>query len=748
MKRLDYRSALKYLCVFVCFFACFNAIYKVPLSISALPAFLCEGFSFFAVFVVFSISAFIGFGFYGGAALCFSAAVLCVVYYVLKKRRVRAGIFGYFFVGLALLPYVFLPVFSGELTQKIIYSAVAVALSVVFSVFVRAVLFKGLRRKFDEGELAACAVCLCALALGFINVFSAKTWQIASVTAVIFACYLYKSPRAYYFAFVLPLASCVFSFSILPLAESFIYCTAALVFVKKSKLLTSLFCAAVCAVLGAFNDSFSSDFAKYIIAFLPCVIFLFFPEKIFSRMRAALCAFDETAAVRGLINDERRGLSAKLYSIGAAFERLNGAALKLENYSSSEQLEMKKLAENVTSAACENCPKRADCLRKNRSVEKDVLKILSVGASKGRVRLIDVPKNFSEYCCSLNTVIYEANKSLSEYSELKTQFENAKNSCAMLGAQAGGAGCVLKNLSYELSACVRVKSKTESRIFEALCLEGIIPSAVLGAGEEEFHLIFVDGRADLKKAAAIISREAGVNVGLSSKTDLGSSILCAFKKRPAFDASFGVARRKKDGSPESGDSHSLTKINEGRFLVALCDGMGSGESARDSSNVALELVEALAGAGLNSEGVAAHSNALLSLCFSDSFCTLDMAIIDLYAGICTLVKAGATFGLISSKEGVKVIENSALPLGVLNEIQPAAKVIDLRGGEIIVLASDGVTDAFFSSTEAAEFVQSENCANPQSLAEKILMRAIENTGGIAEDDMTVIAVKIYKNDCA
>ncbi len=745
MKRLDYRVVFKYFCVFSCFLLCFKAIEGVPIGLAALPAFLCEGFSFTAVFLFFIIAALINFGIGGGGALCLSAAFLCVVYYIYKKKKARAGLAGCFFEVIALIPYLAAPVFEGALSERIIYSAIIAGLSVVFTVFVRAVLFKGLKRKVDEGELAAAATCVTVLASGVISVFSQNIWECIAIFVLLCACYVYKSPHAFYFAFVLPMASCAHEFSLVPLAEFFIYCAVALLFVKRSKLLTALAHFAVAACIIALKSTTSLTAADWIFGFLPGVLFLFFPNKAFKSIRRAVGTFDETTAVREFINDERRGLAARLFSLSSAFYRLEECVAHSEGVCVSDEREMQKIAEKIVETVCDECPKRADCIRKIRPIKTDVLKILSIGASKGRVSLIDIPKEFSEYCRSLNSVIYEANKAIADYAELKNRAESVKNTRKMLCAQANCAGGVLKSLSYEFSACVCFKSEAEKNIFDALSLEGVVPDAVLSVGEEEFHLIFSDKRADFKKAAAVISRAAGKPLCLNNKIDLGSAVFCVYKKRPEFDAAFGIARKKKDGSPESGDTHSLTKINEGRFMVALCDGMGSGEFAHEGSSSAIELIEALACAGLSSEDVAGYANSLLSVCESDSFTTLDMAIIDLYAGICDFIKVGASFGLMVCAEGVKVIENEALPLGISEELKPSARVIDLRGGEIIVLMSDGITDAFFSSTEAADFLQAENCANPQSLAERLLMRAIENNGGVAADDMTVIAVKIYNN---
>ena len=70
--------------------------------------------------------------------------------------------------------------------------------------------------------------------------------------------------------------------------------------------------------------------------------------------------------------------------------------------------------------------------------------------------------------------------------------------------------------------------------------------------------------------------------------------------------------------------------------------------------------------------------------------------------------------------------------------------IELTEGDMLVIISDGISDAFFSSTDTVEFLEREVTRNPQTLADKLLNYALTQSNGIASDDMTAIVVKIYK----
>ena len=78
-------------------------------------------------------------------------------------------------------------------------------------------------------------------------------------------------------------------------------------------------------------------------------------------------------------------------------------------------------------------------------------------------------------------------------------------------------------------------------------------------------------------------------------------------------------------------------------------------------------------------------------------------------------------------------------------VQTCALPILLKGGDIVVFMSDGITSAFPSSTDLYEFLQNLKTLNPQSLADKILAGALEKTVHDAVDDMTLLCTRIFEN---
>ena len=52
----------------------------------------------------------------------------------------------------------------------------------------------------------------------------------------------------------------------------------------------------------------------------------------------------------------------------------------------------------------------------------------------------------------------------------------------------------------------------------------------------------------------------------------------------------GIARTNKADESVSGDSSLQTKLKDGKYLIALSDGMGSGPEARKSSQIAVKML--------------------------------------------------------------------------------------------------------------------------------------------------------------
>ena len=85
----------------------------------------------------------------------------------------------------------------------------------------------------------------------------------------------------------------------------------------------------------------------------------------------------------------------------------------------------------------------------------------------------------------------------------------------------------------------------------------------------------------------------------------------------------------KDNMSVSGDSIIQTKLKDGKCLIAISDGMGSGPEARKSSQIVTSMLKRLLNSGFERNTSVDLINANLLKVADDVFATLDIAIVDL-----------------------------------------------------------------------------------------------------------------------
>lgn len=212
----------------------------------------------------------------------------------------------------------------------------------------------------------------------------------------------------------------------------------------------------------------------------------------------------------------------------------------------------------------------------------------------------------------------------------------------------------------------------------------------------------------------------------------------------------GIAKTTKSGSTISGDTSIQTNLEDGKYLIALSDGMGSGKEARKASKTAITMLEKLLSSGFDKDASLRLINSTLNaIGQEDMYATLDIAVFDLYAGNLEFIKNGACPTYVKSNRNVQVLKSVSLPTGILNDIDLVVYDKDLQEGDILVMCSDGILESSEEYTNKElwlKFLLEEiETDDVQKIADIIMQEAIDNNYGMAKDDMTVMVVKIKNN---
>lgn len=229
------------------------------------------------------------------------------------------------------------------------------------------------------------------------------------------------------------------------------------------------------------------------------------------------------------------------------------------------------------------------------------------------------------------------------------------------------------------------------------------------------------------------------------------SNLCVntFTSADKYCMQLGIAKATKFGSSISGDSYVTTKLSDGKHLIAISDGMGSGPEARKSSQIAIKMLDRLLTNGFDRDTSVELINSTLSAnSGEDAYATIDIGILDLYKGNIELIKNGACPTYVKHNKTVQIIKALSLPAGILENINLVAYDKDIEDNDILVMCTDGIMESNIEYQNKELWVKNileEICTdNVQKIADILLKESIDNGFGQAKDDMTVIVAKLTR----
>ncbi|MBQ9786430.1 MAG: SpoIIE family protein phosphatase [Clostridia bacterium] len=454
---------------------------------------------------------------------------------------------------------------------------------------------------------------------------------------------------------------------------------------------------------------------------------------------------------QSVINRSREMLYYRLVELSDVFSEMNKVFRGMISGGLVGSDAKRLLLNELKNKNCNGCPNQGKCYRVfNDETTKALNAIIDSGFKKGKVNLLDVPTLFAGKCDKLNALVSTVNDLIDQYKNYAGLVNNIDASKVLLAEQLGGVSQIMKELSLDVNKGVNFEKGKEKRIIDELLYNNIICSdaLVFQDNEDILSVTLAIKKEDSKKGAIakIVSKVCGHKMDIYddiSSTRAGWQVL-TLKSAPKYDVVFGIASRTKTGSIKSGDSFSVIKIKDGKYLFAICDGMGSGETAEQTSSTALGLLENFYKAGFNKEIIISSVNKLLSLGKDDVFSALDLCVIDTRNGIGDFVKMGAPESFVKHRNTTDIIKIGALPLGIIQNAESRAKEFYFASGDKIVLCSDGITDGFKNIADLQDYINNLTSTSPQAIADQILQKVLNQNKNIARDDMTIIVAKIFE----
>ena len=320
----------------------------------------------------------------------------------------------------------------------------------------------------------------------------------------------------------------------------------------------------------------------------------------------------------------------------------------------------------------------------------------------------------------------------------------------------------LENISNAINNTVKTsenapKSKFAAKEKElAVLLKNKYPNLILSRikqvsnGKFIVKLAFENNKTKDKQYIANISNVISKSIGSKMafvRDSEKEKYVQTYMSEDKFMLQVGSSKVTKDGSSVSGDCSLQMKLKDGKYLLAISDGMGTGRKARQSSKLAINTLEEMLSGGFDSNDTINIINDTVNFgTDSEMYATLDFAILDLYTGSAKIAKSAACNTYIKNKKNVKIISGKSMPVGVIDKMELDTRDIDVSDGDIIVMCSDGLLESQddIKKDWIEEYLRNISTTNVQKVADLIVAEAVDNSFGIARDDITVIVAKVVK----
>ena len=753
-RSFDYITILRYAFIFILFLLFNNLEEKVyPYSAAVFTATTFTGSSIIVLPVLY-VCSFLVCGTNGLLAQAAITAIYCTAINLLYRHFKANKNLG--FVALCCMSLAGF-VFLGDTSAKIIFDkrilvfAITSGLSFFCSIADKAVSEKGLKIKMSYVETLSVLATVVAIGIGVCNFISPLLWKGITILIILFCCYLLKFGTGTVVSAILGISFAVYYHDINHIAVTLFIGLAADIACNFSRYLAaaSVF-AADFFIYCLFNAYTTYSAADYLPVAIGSLAFIAIPPKPLKTLKEKLYSFRERQLVRQTINRNRLMLSNRLYELAGVFTEMSSAFNAFKKTTTSEDKAKTVIEREIIASVCKNCKFYERCVKSNANLKNGLSIMTDIGFAKGKLSLIDLPKEIAEICIHPNDILFGLNKMLAEYRSYRLNAQNLANGRELIAEEVSGVSEILKGLALESGSLLKYQSRTERSLSDSLFKRGIFASEILIYGENErltVSMIITMKEFSISSLLGVINKTLGLNMTLVDKSNITEDkTYLLFKRAAEYDAVFGIASAVKTHSDISGDTHSVIRISDEKFLVALSDGMGSGKDAETVSSVSLSLIESFYKAGMHSELILNTVNKLLSVNTEDKFTALDVAVINLNDRTADFIKYGSPYGFIISDGRVRIVEANTLPLGILNDLKPSVCSTEIENGDMILLMTDGISDAFGSSGDIIDYIRLVPALNPQSLADDLLNKAVSLNGGEKKDDMTVLCVRIFKKN--
>jgi stage II sporulation protein E len=434
--------------------------------------------------------------------------------------------------------------------------------------------------------------------------------------------------------------------------------------------------------------------------------------------------------------------------------------LTMDNQAAKKEEDVGHFMNAVAAKTCAGCFKRAHCWdRSFYQTYSFMTEMMTAIEMEEPLHPKSFPASWKKACVRTDAVLTVMRQQYDMYKSDMHWKKQISDSRQLVAEQLSGVSQVMEDLAKEIKREGQELFLQEEQIRHALEELGLSIHSIeiinLDVGKVEIEMVhpYTRGYDECRKIIApLLSDILREHIAVKSEERLSRGegySLVVFGSAKEYEIETGIAGMAMGGDMMSGDSYSMMELGNGKFAVALSDGMGNGERAREESSAALSILEQLLQSGMDERLAIKSVNSVLLLRSPDEmYATVDVALIDLYSANTTFVKIGSTPSFIKRGTEVIPIYGSNLPVGIVQEIDVDLIAASLQHGDMLVMMTDGIYDAPDHAVNKElwmkRMIHEIDTQSSQEFADCLLERVVRYHHGDIHDDMTVLVARIEK----
>lgn len=488
------------------------------------------------------------------------------------------------------------------------------------------------------------------------------------------------------------------------------------------------------AGIAALLDGSNEGLCVFAEAASAAFIFAAIPKNRLSRVRSNIL----NPKVRRIENEfgsaGERLLEASR-AIGSVSECVSSVSKGIEAMSPANDI---LICMRVSERVCSQCPLK-DTFCPEEGEFAHILEKLSQGET---VRAEDFSANFNAKCPSVPRLADCFNRAYANRSAMNAMQANSARNRELACGQFDWTASLLRELSEDMGKGAQTlfnKEKCAARVLSEFGFEVQSTSCIQPLSGALRLTCTVDGippSTSLSALTAALSTEleAQLNPPKIRETENGKELV--FLRKELFKIRLGSAAASCGNKKLCGDYFECFQT-ESKAYIILSDGMGTGGRAAIDSTMTVELFSRLIRAGISLDSALSITNSALSVKSDDeSLSTLDIAEIDLFDGSTVILKAGAAPSFYTFSGRVREVEIPSTPLGILSKVKFNRYSLKLRGGDTLVMVSDGILGC--GSIWLKEEIKAFSGGTDASGFSEMVLDSARRRCGKKFDDMTVI----------